>query len=65
MVRQYRCGYNQTPFDIAEEMWGKDYPTKGIRVGFWHEKPRENEVVIATVRVRAHDPPIPIFQKVR
>ena len=48
----------QTVWDCLAEA-GVGY----TRVGFWHEKPRDGEILVATVRVHPHDPDLPVFSR--
>lgn len=54
--RHLKCAPGQTVWDCLEEA-GVLY----TRIGGWHEQPRENEVLVATVRVHPHDPDVPAF----
>jgi hypothetical protein len=68
-VKQLRCAWRpdgepgQDVTEAVAEEFGADYARNGIRIGHWHQKPREGEALIAQVRVRANDPLIPVFQR--
>lgn len=36
-----------------------------MRMGFWHDKPRDGEIELGCVSVRAQDPDIPFFGKLK
>lgn len=59
-------GEGNNAFRRVEEEYGEDHHTRGIRLGCgWYAKPELYEVLIAKVRVRAHDPTFSVFQYAR